>query len=225
MNTYTKIILAIPHSVRELNTSLWSDTSVEQDADMWTDWYTDQLFETSLPYTSTIVGDVSRFDCDLERLIDDPLENIGQGILYSRSHSGATRELHEQQKSDLMKKYQSYHNSIRQEITNSCLIIDCHSFPAHIAPEIDICLGWNQDKTRPSQETISQITQFFHHKGYSVGHNNPYSNSIAPESDKEYSSIMIELNKKIYLNEKTLEITSLRVKKDLNELYEQMSSF
>ena len=50
----------------------------------WTDWYTDFLF---LPLSrqkdvSTVVFPYSRFVCDAERLENDPLEEIGQGIIY-----------------------------------------------------------------------------------------------------------------------------------------------
>ena len=45
----------------------------------WTDWYTDELFTDSWgsdPRIRYLVGTVSRFDCDLERLENDPLEGV-----------------------------------------------------------------------------------------------------------------------------------------------------
>jgi hypothetical protein len=50
MNGYfEKIILAIPHATRNFDMHLWDDaTIVSKDADHWTDWFTDEIFDWKL---------------------------------------------------------------------------------------------------------------------------------------------------------------------------------
>jgi hypothetical protein len=52
------------------------------------------------------------------------------------------------------------------------------------------------------------VKEGFERQGYKVRVNKPYSNSIAPVTNFIYSSLMIELNKRIYMNEDTLKVTS-----------------
>ena len=84
--------------------------------------------------------------------------------------------------------------------------MDCHSFPNDIAPDVDICLGFNTDGTRPSDETINAVTGMFQVEGYEVAHNRPYGNAIAPLGYRGHS-LMIEVNKRLYMDEDTLEKT------------------
>ena len=51
--------------------------------------------------------------------------------------------------------------------------------------------------------------------------NTPYSHAIAPPMNFRYDSIMIELNKRIYLNEDTLELldSAGSLRSSLNTLY------
>ena len=90
-------------------------------------------------------------------------------------------------------------DSISRELTDTTLLIDCHSFNNEIAKDVDICIGFNEDWSKPDDNVIIGITSIFAAAGYKVKFNNPYSNSITPKSDSLYKSIMIEVNKKIYL--------------------------
>jgi N-formylglutamate amidohydrolase len=222
---FRKIILAIPHSVRRFNSSLWSDpATVDKDADRWTDWFTDDLFAgRPLANISAVIGQISRFDCDLERLMNDPLEDEGRGILYTRSHSGATRTLTKQQRDSLLQYWHAYREHIAQVTTPDSLLIDCHSFP-NSEGDVDICIGFNDDWSRPSPETLELVSQHFRHAGYSIGINDPYANSLAPDLGFEYKSIMIELNKRLYLNEIDYSLLpqAASVKKCLENLYCQL---
>jgi N-formylglutamate amidohydrolase len=200
---YDKLVLAIPHSTRVINT-VWSDpSSVGVDADRWTDWFTDKMFGAVNPQIEVVKGDVSRFDCDLERLKDDPLEAIGQGILYTRSHSGATRVIVDEDV--LLAHWRSYQDRLINALVNNALLIDCHSFPADVS-NVDICIGFNDDISKPGDSIIKAIVDHFKGYGYSVGVNTPYSNSITPPAAAEYHSVMIELNKRIYFNELELKL-------------------
>jgi len=223
---YAKLILAIPHAVRRFQAELWSDPKlVEADANRWTDWYTDELFavERNGHRIAAVIGEVSRFDCDLERLIDDPLEVEGRGILYRTSHSQATRSLTAAQQEDFLRHWYHYRERLRRELVPQGLLIDCHSFPSSIA-DLDICIGFNDDASRPADDTLHQMEQYFCQLGFSVGINTPYSNSIAPEVGFRYESVMIEVNKRLYLCEQNFILlpSAERVKQSLKILYRHL---
>ncbi len=51
---------------------------------------------------------------------------------------------------------------------------------------------------------IDKATHLFDRAGFKVGLNKPYSNSITPKKPIDYKSLMIEVNKRCYMNEGTL---------------------
>ena len=110
---------------------------------------------------------------------------------------------------------------------NKILLIDCHSFSAlpnllnPTPPDIDICIGYNDDETRPYTKTIDNIVQFFKSLGYKVGINEPFSNSKTFPVPVEYHSVMIEVNKRLYMNEQTLDTIDrfYKLKHDIQSLY------
>ncbi|MBR5101956.1 MAG: N-formylglutamate amidohydrolase, partial [Muribaculaceae bacterium] len=79
----------------------------------------------------------------------------------------------------------------------------CHSFsflPTVLNPgfsDIDICIGYNDDETRPNKVTIGIIAQHFRSLGYNVDINEPFSNSKTFAVPCEYHSVMIEVNKRL----------------------------
>ena len=87
--------------------------------------------------------------------------------------------------------------------------------------DIDICIGFNDDSTCPNQVTIGDIIHHFVSLGYKVGVNHPFSNSKTFSVPKEYHSVMIEVNKKRYMDEHTLEKKDGfdRLKADIQSLY------
>lgn len=98
------------------------------------------------------------------------------------------------------------------ELSGSKLIIDCHSFSSipnllnrNPPSDIDICIGYNDDDTCPDKAVIGNIVQHFKSQGYKVGINEPFSNSKTFAVPTEYHTVMIEVNKRLYMNEETLE--------------------
>lgn len=77
-----------------------------------------------------------------------------------------------------MNEYHGFISRLSSELAPGSLIIDCHSFPSDLA-DIDICIGYNDDASKPEQEMIDKATHLFDRAGYKVGLNNPYSNSIS----------------------------------------------
>ena len=201
MQTFNRIVLFIPHSSDNLDRTQWTG-DIDRAIERWTDWHTDKLFRSDDDRVTSVIFPYSRFYCDAERLIDDPMEKIGQGIAY-RFIEGCERVLTDAQIAEIYSKYDSIHASLEDVAKPGSLIIDCHSFPADLAPETDICIGFNEDDTRPQQEIIDMIAGHFREAGHSVEINEPYSNSVCASMDLRKArtkTIMIEINKAVYLD-------------------------
>ena len=86
-----RIVLNIPHSSFQFpfGYDAW-DNGIHIDMERLTDIFTDKLFipDTSQPEIIPVIFPYSRFFCDAERLVDDPMEKIGQGIIKMISHPG-----------------------------------------------------------------------------------------------------------------------------------------
>ena len=202
MNRFKKIVLHIPHASDQLPKGcIWSG-NIRKALNRWTDWHTDTLFSSSRNGVECFIYQWSRFYCDIERLINDPMEKIGQGIAY-RTIDECSRNLSDLEIHEIYQSYDIAKQTFYDLTTETdCLIIDCHSFPSDIAPDIDICLGVNEDETKPSNEIIDLITKHFRTAGYTVAINTPYSNSICSSTATQKNptkTIMIEVNKSVYL--------------------------
>jgi N-formylglutamate amidohydrolase len=208
------LILHIPHSSTKIKNQ-HEYTSHLSEAYELTDYLTDELFYH--PDSEPCIFEFSRLYCDVERFIDDKMNNIGQGIIYT-DYKQKLRTPSEETKKDIMKLYNNHHKLLTQKIRNSIalfpevIVVDCHSFldkPGYP----DICIGIN-DFDNPSQETqktqktqkilnlVIKISSFIKSYGLTVGINFPYKGSILPEefhNNKSINSIMIEVNKKLYL--------------------------
>lgn len=226
--SYNNILLNIPHaSVAGLGYTKWDDkVGLIQEVRKWTDWYTDLIFiPDERPGVKSITADYSRFVVDVERLEDDPLDNIGQGIVYTQ-FNGIKRAVDEEERRGIMAYYYAYLKQLKGMLNEHSLLIDCHSFPSDMS-EVDICIGVNDDWSRPTDFVIGLVSEVFKQAGFSVSVNHPYSNAIAPQMDFTYDSIMIELNKRIYMNEQTLELqeSANKVRAALGVTYELLIKY
>jgi N-formylglutamate amidohydrolase len=219
---YENIVLNIPHAgVRGLG-SIKCDNKVNLLAEVrkWTDWYTDLIF---IPEKNDrikhIIADYSRFAVDVERLLDDPLEKKGQGVIYTK-YNEQQRYVDEEERTKLMAYYYDYQDRLKSMLSEHSLLIDCHSFPSDLS-DVDICIGYNEDWSKPTDFVIDLVVESFKQQGYKVGINTPFSNTIAPETGYTYNSIMIELNKRVYLNEQTLDFNenAPKLREQLASLY------
>lgn len=217
-----KIILHIPHS----STGIPDSQGFIVDADFLnseilklTDWYTDELFYSQNDIM--LIAGFSRIFCDVERFENDAKEKMsqfGMGVLYQKSDDGKEIRLisPELRHKILTDFYRKHHSGFTQAVQNQlcengeALIIDCHSFP-----DIPLKRDLNQDANRPdfnvgtdpfhTPEILFEVAvRFFEEKGFSVGVDWPYSGSIVPlkfyQNDKRVKSIMLEINRKLYLN-------------------------
>ena len=173
----------------------------------FTDWYTDFLFLTLSRQkdVSTVVFPYSRFVCDAERLENDPLEEIGQGIIYKKYGGFERNPMDKKQTKRTMRLWKKHQKILKKEIKSpNTVLIDCHSFPSDMG-DCDICIGYNNDWSY-NEKIVDGIAKIFKDRGYSVEYNKPYSNSISPKMSFPYTSVLIEVNKRVYMNEKTLKL-------------------
>ena len=206
---YKRIVLNEPHaSVEGLydnQLSFWNidERFINEIVLKWTDWHTDFLFHG---YKSENVRTVrfpySRFIVDAERLWDDPLEQHGQGIVY-KQFDGYTRTVPEENEKQLLGLWHWHQERLRDNLCEGALLLDCHSFPSEMS-DVDICIGYNEDWSKPNKGTIELAVSLFEDSGYKVGINEPYSNSETPDCPFTYQSMMLEVNKKAYMEDGTL---------------------
>lgn len=190
-----------------------------------TDHYTDELFHADSPLSVLRLKRVchisfpfSRLFCDVERLVNDPLEAKGLGICYDVERyidKGPHRwyGAWSMSKQQAMELYNAHHVALRQATNRGDLLLDCHSFserPNILCPnaedfrDVDICLGFNDDDSKPAEATLSFVEDFFRSNGYRVELNKPFSNAI---TTGKCHSLMIEVNKHCYMDEDSYQIT------------------
>ena len=201
---YTNIVLAVPHAVGvPLDFDWRGDEKVAASARRWTDWHTDDLFGVEDARIVVVKGRLSRFDCDDERLEDE-----GDRLCRYAIEGGIDqREIGARPWNARLAEWFRYRAELMSAVAQGerPLIIDSHSFPSDLAPDVDICIGFNEDSSKPSEETLAVVTDAFSAAGYAVAHNCPYSNAIAPVGYRGHS-LMIEVNKRCYLDADGLDI-------------------
>lgn len=235
---YQKLILHVPHSSMLFPlASKYSFGCLDYEERLLVDYYTDDLFvpDQKGKNINALVFPYCRLYCDVERMINDPLETEGLGISYYRDvrikiwgkrRSFSTIE-------EAFKLYAIFHAAMSRSITEGQgrkLLIDCHSFSnlpnllCSNPPDIDICIGFNDDDTFPGKVVIGNMKHYFESLGYKVGINTPFSNSKTFEVPVKYHSVMIEVNKRLYMNEETLEKTNGfdSLKQDIQSLYSNL---
>jgi N-formylglutamate amidohydrolase len=222
-----KIITHIPHSssfIPEFEHYVISKEKVISEVILLTDWYTDDLFHSnnSIP----VIADFNRVFCDVERFEDDKLEMLsefGMGVLYTKTDNGELmRDLTNDYREKIINRYyrkhhDSFTSTVKKQLSENgmAMILDCHSFS-----DVPFKRDLNQNSNRPDfcigsdiyhtpQNLIDISIEFFNSKGYSLELNNPYSGSIVPsefyQSNNNVKSIMLEINRKLYLKPNSIE--------------------
>lgn len=222
-----KLVLHIPHSSTEiplLDGYVSTQDEIQDEIVKLTDWYTDDLFDSEAD--DKIVTPFSRIFCDVERFADDELEvmsKFGMGVLYEKLDNGnILRIVSPKLKQDVLKNFYWVHHDLFNkavkkslEQTKSCLILDCHSFPsspltrAIVRDEIRPDFNIGTDSFHTPKHIIDESINYFETKGYTLGIDTPYSGSIVPmeyyQKDPRVNSIMLEVNRGLYLNDNSNE--------------------
>lgn len=221
------MILHIPHASKYIPENLknlftLSDDSLSAELISMTDAYTDELF--AFPGATPITFPYSRLLVDVERFPndeDEPMSRVGMGMIYTQTSTGERlkRDLLPEERTQLRSFYDTHHQALLDtteralEISGKARIIDCHSFPSRPLPcdqdqsprRPDFCIGTDSFHTPPqlAKEVVAKLKQM----GYSVGVNTPYAGTLVPlkhyNTDSRVQSIMIEVNRRLYVDEIT----------------------
>jgi len=202
-----------------------SDQELAREVRYMADNYTDTLYEELLTVSSSIRSIISRVVVDIERFeneADEPMSSVGMSAFYTRTSSGGPlRNITQESKGTLEEIYRQYHAAftdlvqVTLEKHQSAIVVDCHSFPSvprSYEPDQqpdrpDICIGTDDYHTPQALADILKTN--FEVLGYLVGIGAPFGGSIVPPSfykkDRRVSSVMIEVNRKLYMDEKTFQ--------------------
>ena len=210
----SEIIMHIPHSSKAIPSEYmeaYHDVAeLNETLLKLTDTYTDELF--AVDGVEKIIFPYSRTFCDVERFLqDEPMESkFGQGYYYTNGINLKPFRT-EINKETVRDKYYTPHHAFMKETIrklNNPLLIDCHSFSDEIykcspfeSRELpDICLGVNEGDYH-AQNLCSRFYDYFTGQGLKTAINFPYSGSF--QIDK-VPSVMIEINKRLYLHDDLL---------------------
>ena len=222
------IVLHIPHASKNipdeyLKYFTLSKKDLQFELLKMTDHFTDELFDVSGDNIHQLKFPISRLLVDVERFETDELEpmfKVGMGCIYEKTHDGKPLKLVKDIKDELINKFYKIHHENFTKIVdnklnenNKVLIIDCHSFPKHPLPyelnqgmdRPEICIG--TDNFHTSKKLINSFGQLFEELNFTVKYNEPFKGSIVPlkfyNKEIRVKSIMIEVRRDLYMNEKT----------------------
>ena len=194
-----------------------------------TDRYTDEIFSCVAEVGGvSMVYNYSRLVLDPERFRDDKNEDMaakGMGVIYTKDSNGRKiRKINQHERNLLLQNiYDPYHSTITKEVQEllakfgKCLIIDAHSFPAIPLPyensqgtkRPQICIG--TDPYHTPEDLIQLIQNYFEGINLTVKINKPFSGCYVPakflHQENRVKSIMIEINRELYMDEVTGEKT------------------
>jgi N-formylglutamate amidohydrolase len=220
------VIVHLPHASRLVPSAVRdqfvvTDAELEAELARLTDHATDRLFATDDPRVQPIVFPVSRLVVDPERFehdADEPMAARGQGVIYTHTCDGGPlrRPLTDDEREQLLNAYYRPHHRRLAETTQlalaahgRALIIDAHSFPNRPLPvdldqspgRPDICVGTDPFHTPAGlRDAVGRV---FSDAGYRVEIDRPYRGTLVPSfawrKDPRVASIMIEVNRRLYL--------------------------
>jgi len=221
------MILHIPHSSRAIPEGLkdqfvLTDAQLSAELDLMTDAFTDELF--AIDGAAVVRFPLSRLVVDVERFADDgqePMSKMGMGMIYTRMAAGASlrRDLSLEERSRLLELYEAHHRSLLGAVeselhdTGRTLIIDCHSFPSRplpcdqdqSVPRPHLCMG--TDEAHTPEPLVGRVVSELGLIVYGVVVNRPYAGTMVPlpywRKDHRVTSIMIEVNRSLYMDEAT----------------------
>ncbi|MBD3360597.1 hypothetical protein GF366_02220 [Candidatus Peregrinibacteria bacterium] len=223
------ILIAIPHAStfvpKELkDLMLFNDFQIRKQSDL----YTGEIFD--VPNAYVVKAKISRLVVDVNRAPDDiemEYKLYHEGVVVSVDEFGEQIYKTPPDLENIFGRVEKYHEPFHKEIDElskkAKFLIDAHSL-WNIGPKMrsdtgmeraDIVLG-NRDYTTCSRDTTLKIYNFFKDKGFSVKINEPYSGKYILGyhcSRRGLPGMQIEINRKLYMNEKTLRPKKREIKK------------
>ena len=213
----------IPPAIR--TTLKLNDEELQHELLVMTDWYTDALFAVPDDAAMTIRFPVSRLVVDPERFADDDQEAMaakGMGVVYTRTSDGKAlrQDFSGEERNRLLTAYYYPHQQRARDVVQAaladhgrCLLVDAHSFsskplphePDQTASRCQICIGTDDFHSPPW--LAEWLTAAFRQRGFDVAGNKPFSGTFMPMEffghDPRALSVMIELNRSLYMDELT----------------------
>ena len=243
-----RIIVHIPHASLDAPDVFLRRLKIgREDFDRINVYESDYLIDTFRPDDlDCLIFPYSRMFCDVERYKDDHLEEMAiwhrRGVVYERDADKKefVKIDHDYKRFVLSEYYDDHHRKLEEIVFKKftsygeCLIIDLHSFSDDYERKMrtysrywyenpDICIGFNDyEKDR---DMLLRIHMLCNQHGYTCAYNYPYKGSIVPlkyADNEDVRSVMLEINKRIYLND---ELNSLdqekseKLKEFMNEFY------
>jgi len=210
--------VAIPEEWREA--FLLSSEDLDCELLRMTDRYTDDLFQCDnadrLEFpVSRLLVDPERF----ERDEDEVMANRGMGAVYVKTSDGRPLKSALGREELMDAFYRPHHRQLSEWTANAieqygrALIVDCHSYPDNPLPSDidqspgrpDFCIGTAGEHT---PDWVTDVVQSaLERLGHSVTIDRPYAGAIVPidryGADYRVRSVMIEINRKLYMDEAT----------------------
>ena len=183
----------------------------------YADLYTDELFFKLFESCGGVKSRYSRLFFDPERFGNDDEESMYLKYKLGWFYENAILEkksLRSLKNKNIIRSYYDKHHAMLNQLTakklesfGKCSVIDAHSFSNtrywfHDDIKLpDICVGF--EPKHVDEELLERIKIEF--EGYEIGINEPYQGSLVPtnywQKDTRVKSVMIEINKKLYLED------------------------
>ncbi|MBQ6477536.1 MAG: N-formylglutamate amidohydrolase [Bacilli bacterium] len=216
-----KFIIHVPHASLEVPEEFTDKLLVDRKYfDKENIFICDYKVDDFIPnnFNNIVKFNYSRMFCDVEKYLDDSKEvmsKYGMGAVYTKDSNGKEFiKVDDKYKEEVISKYYKKHHKELDKIVGKvlsnykdCFIIDLHSFSDEFVYKMfnkkntpDICIGINKDNY--DKELLVKTINFFKSNNYSIRVNYPFSGSITSNKYPEVKSIMIEINKRVYLDDK-----------------------
>ena len=241
-------LIHLPHSGTKIPPKYISDyflteKQLHDNIYEYSDLLTDVLFDSMYQQFGGVKNEYSRLFFDPERFFNDDNEamqqNFKMGWFYENAilENKPLRNTHN--KEEISKYFLNHHKELNKKTKSKldkygkCTVIDCHSFsniPYWFLDKNmelpDICIGY--EDMHADEFLINIILEEF--KEFNVMVNRPYSGALVPtdyyQKDKNVKSVMIEINKKLYLEADNLTKNEhfMDIKKRIENIYKKIRS-
>ena len=221
MDDQSRLVIHVPHAstfIPDDERPYFAEGEIAAELVRMTDHYCDDLFGCG---RTMVRFPYSRLVCDPERFRDnekEPMHRLGMGFAYARGSSlQKLRCVGPEDEERVLRLYYDPHHrrledAVREKLDRHgrCLIVDGHSFSGEPLPyeqgggedRPDVCVG--TDPFHTPDALAEETERFFRRLGYSVSVDAPFSGSMVPMAfyrrDSRVGSVMIELNRDLYMD-------------------------
>lgn len=237
------VIINIPHASIFVGNDFEKDfvlpmSDLDKFSKKMADFCADELFSETYEKTGALIARLSRVVIDTERFWNnknEPMAKMGMGALYEKNeHGEIIRKISKTTRIRCRRIYLKYHRVLKALVAEClerfgyCMILDCHTYPAKPrqydldkrGKRPEICLG--TDKFHTPRVLVNSFRKTFLNGNFSVEENTPFKGTMVPggyfKKNRNVFSLMIEVNRGLYMNERTYAKKKhfKKIAKDLN---------